>query len=66
MLPLWPLFVPPALQPVMTRQARLQDLDARMASYLADKQATGTASPTVLDNVRSAKTAVQREMATRS
>ena len=66
MLPFWPFFTMPAWQAHMTRQARLQDLDDRMASYLADKTASDITCPRVLENVHAARTAVQRELATHS
>ncbi len=62
MLPFWPFFGLALAQPLRTRQSRLQDLDARMASYLAEKQAAGASCPLVLDNVRAARSAVQREL----
>ncbi|CTQ54116.1 hypothetical protein LP7551_02648 [Roseibium album] len=66
MNPFWPFLAMPAMQPKFTRRTRLQDLDARMASFLSEKQASGTTCPAVLDNIKVAKSTVQREMATRT
>jgi len=53
----------PAMQPKFTRRTRLQDLEARMSSFLSEKQASSTSCPKVLDNIKVAKSTVQREMA---
>jgi hypothetical protein len=34
-----------------------------MSSFLSEKQASGTTCPKVLDNVKAARTSIQREMA---
>lgn len=61
----WPfLQMPIAPSGHLSRRARLQDLDARMTSFLSEKQAAKAACPEVLDNVKAARTKVQREMAT--
>ncbi|GAB4520666.1 MAG: hypothetical protein Tsb0019_21760 [Roseibium sp.] len=44
-------------------RTRLQDLDARMTTFLAEKRISGKASPEVLDNVKAARSKVQQEMA---
>ncbi|CTQ61657.1 MAG: hypothetical protein RIE06_21870 [Roseibium album] len=64
MNPFWPFTALPALQPKFTRQTRLQDLEARMSSFLSEKQASSTSCPKVLDNIKVAKSTVQRELAT--
>ncbi|MEO1111159.1 MAG: hypothetical protein AAFY05_02460 [Pseudomonadota bacterium] len=51
------------MQPKFTRRTRLQDLEARMSSFLSEKQASSTSCPKVLDNIKVAKSTVQREMA---
>lgn len=61
----WPFFpVMSAVPSQLQRRTRLQDLDARMTSFLSEKQATNNACPEVLDNVKAARSKVQREMAT--
>jgi len=61
----WPFFpVLPATPAQHRRRTRLQDLDARMTSFLSEKQVTSSACPEVLDNVKAARSKVQREMAT--
>lgn len=61
----WPFFpVLPAVPAQHRRRTRLQDLDARMSSFLSEKQRSGSACPEVLDSVKAAKSKVQREMAT--
>lgn len=61
----WPFFpVMSAVPPLLQRRTRLQDLDARMTSFLSEKQVSSTACPKVLDNVKAARSKVQREMAT--
>jgi hypothetical protein len=58
----WPMFpVLPAMSARTTR-SRLKDLDARMTSFLSEKQASGTSCPQVLDTVKAARTEIQREM----
>jgi hypothetical protein len=41
----------------------LRDLDARMTSFLAEKQRSEDTSPDVLDNIKVARSKVQRELA---
>lgn len=61
----WPFFpVLPAVPVQHRRRTRLQDLDARMTSFLSEKQRSGSACPDMLDKVKAAKSKVQREMAT--
>ncbi|WP_305987006.1 hypothetical protein [Roseibium sp. MMSF_3544] len=64
MTPFWPFMALPAVQPQFTRRTRLQDLEARMSSFLTEKQASSTSCPKVLDNIKVAKSTVQRELAT--
>jgi hypothetical protein len=64
MNPFWPFMALPAPQPQFSRRTRLQDLEARMSSFLSEKQASSTSCPKVLDNIKVAKSTVQREMAT--
>ncbi|GAB2187368.1 hypothetical protein [Roseibium sp. LAB1] len=60
-----PFFSPfAALHRVPSRQSRLKDIDARMASFLREKQTSDTTCPKVLDNVKTARSTVQHEMAT--
>ncbi|QFT32656.1 hypothetical protein K1718_17650 [Roseibium porphyridii] len=66
MNPFWPFMTLPATQPPLSRQSRLQDLNARMTSFLSEKQASGTSCPQVLDNIKTARSEVQREMASRT
>jgi len=65
MNPLWTMFVMPTIRPTSERDTRLRDLDDRMASFLSEKEASDTACPKVLDNIRTAKSSVRREMAAR-
>jgi len=61
----WPFFPTlPTHRAKVSRQTRLQDLDARMTSFLSEKQVSNSACPKVLDNVKTARSKVQREMAT--
>jgi len=46
-----------------SRQTRLRELEARMSSFLSEKQASRSTCPQVLDNVKAARSTVQREMA---
>lgn len=64
MTPFWPFMALPAVQPQFTRRTRLQDLEARMSSFLSEKQASSASCPKVLDNIKVAKSTVQRELAT--
>ncbi|WP_269582555.1 hypothetical protein [Roseibium sp. Sym1] len=59
----WP-FIPvfPVKSMQLTRRTRLQDLEARMSSFLSEKNASGTSCPQVLDNVKAARNKIQREM----
>jgi|GEM_PF-1784274 len=60
----WPFAALPRVSKSPTsRRSRLQDLDARMASFLTAKKASGTTCPEVLKSVRTARSNVQREMA---
>lgn len=63
MIPFWPYPSLPAPQPRSIRRTRLQDIDSRMTAFLSQKQASGTPSPRVLDNIKAAKADIQREMA---
>ena len=63
MNPFLPFFSPfAALQRTPSRQSRLKDIDARMASFLREKQTSGAACPKVLDNVKTARSTVHCEM----
>jgi hypothetical protein len=63
MNPFLPMFSPfAALHRAPSRQSRLRDIDARMASFLREKQTSNTTCPKVLDNVKSARSKVQSEM----
>lgn len=61
----WPFFfIPPsAVQPRNRTTTRLRDLDARMTTFLAEKQQASDTSPEVLDNIKTARSKVQRELA---
>jgi len=66
MNPFWPFaFLPRVSKPPLSRQNRLQDLDARMAAFLNAKKVSGTTCPKVLESVRTARSNVQREMTSR-
>jgi hypothetical protein len=56
----WTFFSIPT-QP--STRTRLQDLDARMTTFLAEKRISGGASPEMLDKVKVARSEVQQEMA---
>ncbi|MHA7773184.1 hypothetical protein [Roseibium sp. M-1] len=64
MTPFWPFrTLLPVSTPPLSRQSRLEDLNARMSSFLAEKQSCRTTCPKVLDNIKAARSNVQREMA---
>jgi len=59
----WPFFPAlPAMPAQHRRRTRLQDLDARMHSFLCEKQASSTSCPEVLDNIKATRTKIQQEM----
>jgi len=59
-----PFSMPPMAVPsARPTRTRLQDLNARMTSFLAEKQACGDASPEVLDNIKAQRSKVRLEMA---
>ena len=62
MNPFWPFLTLPAAPQQFDRRTRLQDLDARMASFLKEKQISNAACPEVLNNISTARTKVQREI----
>ncbi len=63
MNPFFPFMPFPAAASAVSRRTRLQDLDARMASFLSEKQALESACPDVLESIKTSKANVQREIA---
>lgn len=63
MNPFWSFMALSRTPTTSTRHMRLRDLDARMSSFLAEKETTRTSCADVLDKVKDQRDQTRRELA---